>query len=296
MFTVVIPLFNKKSFIAATLESVLSQTVSSFEVVVVDDGSTDGSAEIVEAFPDPRIRLVQQSNQGVAAARNKGVEEARSPWIAFLDGDDMWRADHLSCLSRTIERFPAAGFISTRWESVSEPLPDTLRDTGENTTAEMASFFRNCVLERRYFHTSGIAVKRDVFRSVGGFGPYRRGQDVELWARLALVTPCAVVRTTTDFRREDPEGITSKDQARVRPVNISRRAMPTPVLRTLSDVLDSGMPQPERKNILLYHDFRIAVGVIHELRSRNIYRAIRLGLLLRSPVNLTIALLRRSDL
>lgn len=88
LISVIIPLYNKESSIAQTLQSVFSQEYSDFEIVVVDDGSTDNSVEIVEAICDPRIRLIKQENGGPSKARNTGVKNAKGEWIVFLDADD----------------------------------------------------------------------------------------------------------------------------------------------------------------------------------------------------------------
>src|SRR6266853_1462354 len=88
--SVVIPLFNKRSYIIRCLESVSRQNIRDFEVIVVDDGSTDGSGEVAMGFPDNRVRVIRQKNRGVGAARNRGIEESKAELIAFLDSDDEW--------------------------------------------------------------------------------------------------------------------------------------------------------------------------------------------------------------
>src|SRR5690606_12651401 len=95
MFSIVIPLYNKAKSLRGTIQSVLNQTFHDFEVLVVNDGSTDESVAILQEFTDQRIRLISQRNQGVSAARNTGIKNATFDWIAFLDGDDVWKEDHL---------------------------------------------------------------------------------------------------------------------------------------------------------------------------------------------------------
>lgn len=104
MITVVIPLYNKEASIAQSLKSVLSQEYDDFEVVIVDDGSTDGSVGVVEAMNDPRIRLIKQENGGPSKARNTGVKNAKGEWILFLDADDEMLSGALDFFSKKIQK------------------------------------------------------------------------------------------------------------------------------------------------------------------------------------------------
>lgn len=113
MISVVIPLYNKAQHIAETLSSVLAQSVSPREIIVIDDGSTDGGAHVVRQFETAGVRLITQTNQGVSAARNRGLEEAAGDYVAFIDADDLWLPDHLLVLSELVEKWPQAVLVST---------------------------------------------------------------------------------------------------------------------------------------------------------------------------------------
>lgn len=111
MITVVIPLYNKEASIAQSLKSVLSQEYDDFEVVIVDDGSTDGSVSRVEAMNNPRIRLIKQENGGPSKARNTGVKNAKGEWVLFLDADDELLTGALTYFAKHISRHDDTSFI-----------------------------------------------------------------------------------------------------------------------------------------------------------------------------------------
>ena len=118
-FSVIIPLYNKEAEVAATLRSALEQSLRPLEVIVVDDGSTDGSADIVAAFRSPLVRLIRQPNAGVSAARNRAIAEARGEYVAMLDADDLWRTGFLAEIAAMIERWPGCGLYATAFDIVS---------------------------------------------------------------------------------------------------------------------------------------------------------------------------------
>ena len=180
MFSVVIPLYNKELSISNTIQSVLDQTFQDFEIVIVNDGSTDNSVKEVEKFDDKRIRLIHQENQGVSAARNKGIKEAKFEWIAFLDADDLWREKHLKVLSDMIKKYPTDKVFTTSY------IQSNQRETGSpNNTDDVIDNYFKAALERRVTWTSIMCVNKRVFDRVGTFNiKLSRGEDLDVWARM----------------------------------------------------------------------------------------------------------------
>ena len=124
--SIVIPLYNKEKYIARAINSILAQTLSDCEIVVVDDGSTDKSADIVRSFDDSRIHLIQQANAGVSVARNKGIKESKAELVAFLDADDEWMPQFLQEMVVFISKKPVGLVLSNylKWCNREAVLPN----------------------------------------------------------------------------------------------------------------------------------------------------------------------------
>lgn len=181
MFSVVIPLYNKENQIRKTLESVLNQTFKEFEVVIVNDGSKDKSVEVVQAFDDHRIRLINQENAGVSAARNRGIQEAKNEWIAFLDADDLWKENHLQVLNQLISRYDEKVFCTSFIRS-TQNLGSVKKD---NSVDIIFDYFSKVVKSGHFFWTSVTCIHRDIFKQIGLFKEFlSRGEDLDLWARI----------------------------------------------------------------------------------------------------------------
>jgi glycosyltransferase involved in cell wall biosynthesis len=182
-FSVVVPLYNKQAHIAATLASVAGQSTAPFEVIVVDDGSTDDSAAIVRAANLPGLRIVAQTNAGPALARNRGIAEAAGDWIAFLDADDLWLPDHLETLAALIEAFPTVDVVSSGYVRARRiDMPDILARRRPSQPLGLVDFLD----DHQLVHTSVTAVRTATLRAQGGFKAKWPGEDLELWTRLAL--------------------------------------------------------------------------------------------------------------
>jgi GT2 family glycosyltransferase len=194
--SVVIPLFNKRNYIGRALRSVLEQTAPWSEIVVVDDGSTDGGHRVVEDVRDARIRVFRQPNQGCSLARNRGIEEAHGALIAFLDADDEWKPWFLEVILRLHARYPEAGAYATAFE-VQHPdgwryVPPFTEIPPAPWEGIIPNFFRSVVGREGPLQPSAIAVRREVFDVVGGFPSGSGiGEDVDLYARIALRYPIA---------------------------------------------------------------------------------------------------------
>ncbi|WP_300799428.1 glycosyltransferase family A protein [uncultured Alistipes sp.] len=185
--SVIIPLYNKEREIEGTIRSVLAQRLQPLEIVVVDDGSTDRSAALVEAIPSPLIRLVRQPNAGECAARNRAIAEARGELLALLDADDEWEEGFLEEVAALYREFPGCGIYSTAFRVVSHdgifPAPTPAR------RGIVDNFFRDSA--HRYVSIpSASAIPREVFDRVGGFPEgMKMGGDLYMWIKIARRYP-----------------------------------------------------------------------------------------------------------
>ncbi len=211
--TVVIPLYNKEAEIERTLRSVVSQRSAPHEIIVVDDGSTDRSAALVEAMGIENLRLIHQPNCGVSAARNRGIEEASTPWVALLDGDDCWRPDYLATICSLMERYPDCGAYATSFDILNG---ESLSPANTPTTEGLLDLFEASM--RCYvLIPSTTTLNRALVRTLGGFPEgMRMGEDQYLWTligrnaavafsprREVIYSRSASNRSATLWRREE---------------------------------------------------------------------------------------------
>lgn len=190
MISVVIPAFNSERCISRAIESVMSQTFSDYEIIVVDDGSTDGTADIVKKFGD-RVRYVYQQNAGPASARNAGLKIASGQWIAFLDADDEWLPDKLQQQVELLDRNRDLRWCSTNRYQADERRKAPVGNKAAITKAlngreHFPNYFSAAAAGKCPIVTSTIIVRKDVFDKLGDFDlQYLRGQDLDMWWRIA---------------------------------------------------------------------------------------------------------------
>jgi glycosyltransferase involved in cell wall biosynthesis len=195
-FSVIIPLFNKAFSIKETLTSVLQQTYTDFEVIVIDDGSTDDGFALVSQFTDARILLVQQPNLGAAAARNAGIEKATGELIAFLDADDYWHPHHLEALFKLHADFPNCGLYCSRYQTkISEKTilnPTYSNSIPDNYRGVLSDYFETSLIHRVSL-TSACAIPKVILKNDFVFNTQvSSGQDLELFTKIGIRYPVAL--------------------------------------------------------------------------------------------------------
>lgn len=191
LFSVVVPVYNKERYIARCVQSILDQTFSDFEIIIVCDPSSDDSNAVVESFQDKRIRVFyrDQPGPGGYAARNLGIREAKARWIAFLDADDTWNSEHLSNMAAAIRQHPSCDIFAAGWQnttagSASYMMAYTAKHLGGGSHALTLGRYMwspLCVC------TNVIVTRKSLLFDVGGFDENRsQGGDMELWFKLFL--------------------------------------------------------------------------------------------------------------
>jgi len=204
MFSVVIPLYNKQESIRHTLPSVLQQTFTDFEVIIVNDGSTDNSRKVVESFKDDRIRLVDKTNGGVSSARNRGIAEARFDHIAFIDGDDLWNKDFLKTIAGLIRKYPDADVFATAY-SCNSSKDVVMYSLGVKEQGIVEDYFET-VYRAPIMHASSICITKNGFRKAGTFNEQiAYGEDYDMWDRLGRFCTIAASPEVMASYRVDTE-------------------------------------------------------------------------------------------
>ena len=182
-------MYNKEYYIERAIDSVLSQTVSANEILVVNDGSTDGGELKIRKYGDPRILLINQKNSGESSARNKGIELSTGELIAFLDADDAWKPRFLEAISNLRQRFPNAGIYATAYEIMTTAgirKPKFYGIPKKQWIGEI-SYFRSAAFGDPPVSSTSVAIPKKVFEKVGVFAVGKRmGPDGDMWGRIVL--------------------------------------------------------------------------------------------------------------
>ena len=189
-FSVVIPLYNKEKYIESTIRSVLDQSHQDLEVLVVDDGSTDGSLALAERFASDRVHIIRQENQGVSVARNTGIEHASGEFICFLDADDQWRPEYLATIDVLTEQYPESDIFVTAYAVNMGGGKVHYSTRLEPETGCLPSYWLTLARGYDFVWTSATVIRRETLIRAGLFKPGEKiGQDLDMWARVARINP-----------------------------------------------------------------------------------------------------------
>lgn len=211
LFSVVIPLYNKRNAIVRTIQSVLSQTIKDFELVVVDDGSTDDSYSVVSNLNDARIRLIHKENGGVSSARNVGIKAAVNPYVALLDGDDFWEPTFLEEQTSLIEDYPQAGMWGVNYAFVKgDKCEACYQGLGAGYRGYVEHYFETT--HNDLFCSSSVVIRKDVFEKVGYFDErIASSEDLDMWYRIILNFPVVYYDKVLAYYNQNAENRVAYD-------------------------------------------------------------------------------------
>jgi glycosyltransferase involved in cell wall biosynthesis len=247
--TAVIPLYNKAQHITEALHSIWRQTVPPVQIIVIDDGSTDGGNMIVETMARPDLLLVRQTNAG--AARNHGLELAKTPYVAFLDADDVWLQHHLEALGHMAAVHPDLPLYANRLGVMGKDLA-LGAEAGGPGSSDLISDYARAWVNGMIVWTCATMVDRKMALSVGGFGTEaNRGEDLALWLKLTLNQPMALGSTIGALYRQEASDLTRQ------PVK-----SPDAAMLWIERRLREGQPLPETRQQAL-RDYHSCLALLH---------------------------------
>lgn len=206
MFSVIIPLYNKAPYVAKAIESVLGQTYRDFEVIVIDDGSTDQSLEVAKTFENKSITIISQPNSGVSTARNNGVKIAKHPYICFLDADDWWHPTFLEEMKRVITDFPDAGIYGSGYYIVKHGqeriAPIGVPQGFEQGIIDYCEVYAKTLCMP--LTSISAVIPKHIFDEEKGFkSQLKLGEDFDLWIRIALKNKVILVNKPLAYYNQD---------------------------------------------------------------------------------------------
>ncbi len=244
-FSVVIPVYNKEQYLRRAVDAVLAQTHADFELIVVDDGSTDSGLECLSDITDERLRRVWQANGGESAARNTGIRMARNDVVAFLDGDDSWEPRFLERMAELRQRFPKAGLYGSHY-FIKRPgeNPEPAKIVGLPAIAKQFqtnAYFRLATGGQLPISASSVCVPKALLEDAGLFPiGERMGADQHMWWRIALNHPIAFHNEclATYFQDADnrvcPDNVPSEELPFSRELNLAMASRSDSLLKRLS--------------------------------------------------------------
>lgn len=256
--SVVIPLYNKRDTILRALNSIMAQTLPPREIIIVNDGSTDGSEIVVEQLNNPLIRLVHQPNAGVSSARNLGIEIARYEWIAFLDADDEWLCNYLSTIKTLSYKYSQCSVLATSYllkESTGVKNKIILKKIsfcGEDGI--LNNYFNVASHSHPPLWTGAVVVRKLILQKVGGFPEdIHSGEDLVTWARIACKYSIAYSLVPNSVYQINPPTVVDRRKSEHSSDKVAF------ILSDLKKKCSKNEAQYIRQYIGLYHKMRASI-------------------------------------
>lgn len=216
-FSVIIPLYNKEQHVYNTIKSVLEQSFNDFEIIVVNDGSTDNSLKEVQKITDKRLVIYDRKNHGVSQARNFAMKNANGNYFAFLDADDIWKPNHLQNINQLILEYPNCGMYCSNYyfdygnNYIVTPKFPTI-PSQNNWSGVVPDFFK-ASMQYRIAWTSAVVIPKEIISEIGLFNEaitLGAGEDTEYWSRIALNKRVVFTKTPTAIYKVDAVNRISK--------------------------------------------------------------------------------------
>ncbi|MEW6983598.1 glycosyltransferase family 2 protein [Colwelliaceae bacterium 6471] len=213
LVSIIIPVFNDEKYILDSIKSVLSQHYKNIEVIVVDDGSRDNSAQIINAIPDNRVKYIYQENSGSAVARNTGISHAKGEYIAFNDGDDLWapgRLEQQVSFHLTHPQFMASCGIDV-WVNEDFVIPTDCKAQHVNSDdliiTDTSGWMYTTLLQSMPYHIINLLLTAELAKKLTFNAELRRGQDYDYWLQISQHTPIAHLNANYGYYRQRPDSI-----------------------------------------------------------------------------------------
>ena len=242
LISVIIPLYNAEQTIRKTLDSILQQTYSNIEVLVIDDGSTDSSNAIVKSYNDTRIKLIEKANGGVSSARNLGIKYAIGDYIAFCDSDDVWDLQKLEIQANVLRRDLSIDFIGCNRNNEQTRVIF-------HTYSKLARIEFRDMLLKTFPQTSTAVIKRTVFNDVGMFDEQQKyAEDGNLWLRICYNKKCYMM----------PESLVEtgggKPHFGFSGLSANLKGMSNGVIKNYNDIYNLGYISKTKKTALVFFE------------------------------------------
>ena len=204
-FSVIIPAYNSEKFIQRSITSILNQTFSDFEIIVINDGSKDATYEKAKSITDERLIVIDKENEGVSVARNTGIRKASGEFICFLDADDEYLPEHLAHLEKLINDNPSKSFFATRFcISMRDDINNVIVPDTTGTVVYYDDFVHETYTHSEMIWTGCICIRKEMFEKYGLFEPgVKLGEDVDMWKRVYVHTGVVYSDNVTVKRNRD---------------------------------------------------------------------------------------------